>query len=402
MRRLHTKLDSLTPREREVLTLIGHGLSLPEIASRLHRSQKTVESHRLALGRKLRVGNQVELARIAITAGLAPLDGNGEEEQEHRLHDLREEVTRHQPAWRAMRAIDAALSTRTGHRYLRTLAPRLCEALGVRGAILTEFLGRTPRRYCRVLGSSNGQALEWDRMPLPGTPCERVAQEGFGRFEREALGSFPEAPLLRETGAESYMGVRLQGARTEPIGVLGLLHDGPFDDQCQPELILRICAARAAAELERARMEEKLLQLSEHLDRRVQQRTVQLQEVNQQLRQSERKFRTLVETMNDGLAVINADGLLTYVNHRFCELLGRPSEQLIGRSPTEFFAEPNDIAWFTARDFERRQGTHQPYELQFLHADDHVVTVRVSPRSLFDDDGRYTGSFAVFSPIDEL
>lgn len=68
------RLAGLTDREREVLKLIGFGLSTSEIADRLHRSVKTVEWHRASLGGKLGVTNRVELARIAIATGIASLD----------------------------------------------------------------------------------------------------------------------------------------------------------------------------------------------------------------------------------------------------------------------------------------------------------------------------------------
>ncbi|MDX2146151.1 MAG: helix-turn-helix transcriptional regulator [Planctomycetota bacterium] len=67
-------LQSLTGRELEILSLIGDGLSTADIAKRLHRSVKTVEWHRVSLGNKLGVTNRVELARIAIRAGLSMLD----------------------------------------------------------------------------------------------------------------------------------------------------------------------------------------------------------------------------------------------------------------------------------------------------------------------------------------
>lgn len=66
-------LGSLTAREREVLLHIGRGLSTAEIASTLGRSTKTVEWHRVSLGNKLGITNRVELARIAIRAGVASL-----------------------------------------------------------------------------------------------------------------------------------------------------------------------------------------------------------------------------------------------------------------------------------------------------------------------------------------
>jgi DNA-binding CsgD family transcriptional regulator len=66
-------LARLTAREIEVLALIGHGYSTSEIAHRLYRSEKTVEWHRASLGQKLGVSNRVQLARVAINAGLTAL-----------------------------------------------------------------------------------------------------------------------------------------------------------------------------------------------------------------------------------------------------------------------------------------------------------------------------------------
>ena len=66
-------LSTLTARELEILRLIGAGLSTAEIAKKLHRSVKTVEWHRVSLGNKLGVTNRVELARLAIAAGLVDL-----------------------------------------------------------------------------------------------------------------------------------------------------------------------------------------------------------------------------------------------------------------------------------------------------------------------------------------
>ncbi len=67
------RLATLTARELEILRHIGLGLSTADIAKRLHRSVKTVEWHRVSLGNKLGVTNRVELARLAISAGLVDL-----------------------------------------------------------------------------------------------------------------------------------------------------------------------------------------------------------------------------------------------------------------------------------------------------------------------------------------
>lgn len=67
-------LSNLTQRELDILKLIGEGLSTAAIAAQLERSVKTIEWHRVSLGNKLGVRNRVELARIAINAGLVSAD----------------------------------------------------------------------------------------------------------------------------------------------------------------------------------------------------------------------------------------------------------------------------------------------------------------------------------------
>jgi DNA-binding NarL/FixJ family response regulator len=56
----------LTPREREMLFLIGEGLSNREIADSLVLSVKTVETHRANLSRKLNVRSRAGLMRLAM------------------------------------------------------------------------------------------------------------------------------------------------------------------------------------------------------------------------------------------------------------------------------------------------------------------------------------------------
>ena len=69
-------LADLTEREIEVLRLIGLGLSADQVAHTLHRSIKTVQNHRSALGAKLNIENRVELARIALRSGITRLSND--------------------------------------------------------------------------------------------------------------------------------------------------------------------------------------------------------------------------------------------------------------------------------------------------------------------------------------
>ena len=63
-------LDSLSARERQIVTLVARGQSSTEIGSLLHLSPKTVDSYRSRMMAKLGVGDVPALVRFAIRMGL--------------------------------------------------------------------------------------------------------------------------------------------------------------------------------------------------------------------------------------------------------------------------------------------------------------------------------------------
>lgn len=73
-------LESLTPRELEVLAFLGQGMTIKEIAAALFRSVKTIENHRESIGRKLKKTRGIELACIANNAGLVAEDSTRKRE----------------------------------------------------------------------------------------------------------------------------------------------------------------------------------------------------------------------------------------------------------------------------------------------------------------------------------
>jgi two-component system, NarL family, response regulator NreC len=67
------KIDMLTPREMEVLTLLAYGHTNGEIAEKLRISERTVETHRTNIMTKMEFRSRAELVRFAIDNGMLKL-----------------------------------------------------------------------------------------------------------------------------------------------------------------------------------------------------------------------------------------------------------------------------------------------------------------------------------------
>ena len=70
---LHTRYDSLTPREREVMTLVVAGLLNKQIAGELGTSETTVKNHRHQIMEKMGADSLAELVKMAYNLGIVTL-----------------------------------------------------------------------------------------------------------------------------------------------------------------------------------------------------------------------------------------------------------------------------------------------------------------------------------------
>lgn len=68
---LQERLDELTPRERQVMTLVCEGLSSKAVARQLNISPRTVEIHRSSVLRKMQVQTSSALIRLMLGIGRA-------------------------------------------------------------------------------------------------------------------------------------------------------------------------------------------------------------------------------------------------------------------------------------------------------------------------------------------
>lgn len=116
------------------------------------------------------------------------------------------------------------------------------------------------------------------------------------------------------------------------------------------------------------------------------------------LRESEERYRHLVETMNEGLAMADQGYVFTFVNERLCEMLGYSREEMLGRHIGEFVHE--DYKDFMEDQMARRQrGEARSYEIDWRAKDGQRVYTLISPKGFYDANGQFTGSLGVLTDI---
>ena len=153
--------------------------------------------------------------------------------------------------------------------------------------------------------------------------------------------------------------------------------------------ILRLLAAQAGVSLEVATLYERLTkEISQHW------------RAEEALRDSEERYRILVETMNEGICALDELGNLTFVNSRFCEMIGYERDEVIGQ-PLARYTSVEGRRVLKQQLMRRRQGEHEPYELPLVHKNGATIAAMVSPRPLFDSEGRFAGSFGLITDITE-
>ena len=119
------------------------------------------------------------------------------------------------------------------------------------------------------------------------------------------------------------------------------------------------------------------------------------------LRESENKYRSLVEAMNEGLGVADENYVFTYVNEKFTDMLGHSKDEMIGHHLMEFVAP--DYRDFMAKQMaHREQGAASRYELVWRAKDGGLVHTLISPRGIFDANGGFAGSIGVLTDITGL
>ncbi|MCB1954196.1 MAG: diguanylate cyclase [Rhodocyclaceae bacterium] len=253
-------IDRLLGKTRWEIPLMG--LSPEELSH--HRA--VVEAHRSFEGLEYQILNcNGELRWYAISGrprydehgGFRGYIGTGiditeRKRREQMLHTLTEDT-----------------ATVFGHRFFATLAASLRRLMGARYCLVSRLPEGSALAQVVELSDASGEHTLTE-YPIAASPCGWVLEGDICVFPESADEAFPNALLLKELGASSYIGVPI-GSGVRPLGVLAVLDPSPMRLERDLTELMKIFAARAALEFERMdaeaalRESARLLNLAEQM-----------------------------------------------------------------------------------------------------------------------------------------
>jgi PAS domain S-box-containing protein len=118
------------------------------------------------------------------------------------------------------------------------------------------------------------------------------------------------------------------------------------------------------------------------------------------LEKSEKRYRRLVDTANEGIWALGPDGRTNFVNDRMTQMLGYSAEEMLGNPGSAFMFE-EDVAAYLERMASRQQGMSEQYETRFRRKDGQALWAVVSATPVFEENLRFEGSFGMVTDITE-
>jgi PAS domain S-box-containing protein len=158
--------------------------------------------------------------------------------------------------------------------------------------------------------------------------------------------------------------------------------------------------------------EEELSQAKDRLESEVQDKSRNLMEAYQSLRsevterkraeialrESERKYRQIVELANEGIWVLDKNAVIRFVNPRIAEMLSYHPDEMFGKSIYDFVDKDFVPAQKILME-RRKQGIKESSDVKLEKKDGSDLLVIANGAPIFDEEGYYQGSLSMMTDI---
>jgi len=111
------------------------------------------------------------------------------------------------------------------------------------------------------------------------------------------------------------------------------------------------------------------------------------------------RFRELVEMVNEGIYCINSEGILVFVNERFCKMLGYKASDIIGKSIFDMMHGEENIRITKAKLGLRKKGISDSYDIIMRKSNGESIWMRLNGKPVIDNSGEFMGVVVLTTEI---
>ncbi len=141
----------------------------------------------------------------------------------------------------------------------------------------------------------------------------------------------------------------------------------------------------------------EMLKYSRELEKEIEERKL----VEIDLKQRREQYKTLVESMNEGIILVDNEDTILFVSAQFCEMAGYTAKELIGKTGYKVLFSEEYQKIILTKNQQRLSGKKDSYETRLLRKDGSEIWVKVSGSPVYNSQGSITGSLGAFENIDD-
>jgi PAS domain S-box-containing protein len=119
------------------------------------------------------------------------------------------------------------------------------------------------------------------------------------------------------------------------------------------------------------------------------------------LKESEERYRILIETMNEGVILVDNDDTIQFVNRKWCDIYGYEPEEVIGKIGYAILVMEEDRHIILEKNSSRLGLVSDSYELKGLKKSGELIWLNINGTPVKDKTGKVIGSVGIMTDITE-
>jgi len=126
---------------------------------------------------------------------------------------------------------------------------------------------------------------------------------------------------------------------------------------------------------------------------------LQAKQTQKEISENERRFRTLLFSMKEGVANLDLEGAVVFCNPAFCDITGYSLAELVNRQMIKMLIPTRDRLKFMEWVTRRSSGKDEDYKAQIIKKTGERIWISVKARSMFDYDKKINGALITIGDI---